>query len=170
MMNSRIAWLVMALIFSVLLIAADHSIEARKDLGEYWISVMKEEPKPEALQVLVPLDSSPSQLNKNADDCHTPELGAEINKLDQLVEDFKHKADHDHHKQRFVKDFEPRPNVSAYDGDNDVGHESEKKFIKDFEPRPNVSAYTDDHVHSSKERAFAEEFDQQTPDVSIYHE
>ncbi|XP_041014210.1 organ-specific protein S2-like [Juglans microcarpa x Juglans regia] len=165
-MNSRIAWLVA--FFSVLLIAADHGIEARKGPGEYWISVMKEQPMPEALQVLVPLDSSPSQLNKNADDCHTPELGAEINKLDQLVEDFKHKADHDH-KQRFVKDFEPRPNISAYGGDDDIVHESEKKFIKDFEPRPNISAYTDDHVHGSKERAFAEEFEQ-TPDVTIYHE
>ncbi|XP_041016289.1 organ-specific protein P4-like [Juglans microcarpa x Juglans regia] len=166
MMNSRIAWLMMALmIFSVLLIAADHSIEARKDPGEYWISVMKEQPMPEALQVLVPeLDSSPSQLNKNADDCHTSELGVEINKLDQLVEDFKHK-DHDH-KQHFVKDFEPRPNVSPYDGDDIVGHESEKKFVKDFEPRP--KAYTDDLVQASKERTFAEEFEQ-APDASIYH-
>ncbi|KAG6651779.1 hypothetical protein CIPAW_06G136300 [Carya illinoinensis] len=135
----------------LLLSSFDHSIEARKDPGEYWISVMKEQPMPEALQVLVPLDSSPSQLNKNADDCHTSELGAEINKLDQLVEDFKHK-DHDH-KQRF----------------GDIGHESEKKFVKDFKPRPNLSAYTDDHVHGSKERAFAEEFEQ-APDTTIYHE
>ncbi|KAF5443965.1 hypothetical protein F2P56_036478 [Juglans regia] len=167
MMNSRIAWFMMALmIFSVLLIAVDHSIEARKDPGEYWISVMKEQPMLEALQVLVPdLDSSPSQLNKNVDDCHTSELGSDINKLDQLhVEDFKHK-DHDH-KQRFAKDFEPRPNVSLYNGDDIVDHESEKKFVKDFEPRP--KAYTDDHVQGSKERAFAEEFEQ-APDATIYH-
>ncbi|KAG6709544.1 hypothetical protein I3842_06G137200 [Carya illinoinensis] len=150
-MNPRIACRLMAF-FSVLLMAADHSIEARKDPGEYWISVMKEQPMPEALQILVSLDSSPSQLNKNADDYHMSELGAEINKLDQLVEDFKHK-DHDH-KQRF----------------GDVGHDqSEKKFVKDFEPRPNLSAYTDDQVHGSKERAFAEEFEQ-APDATIYHE
>jgi hypothetical protein len=76
------------------------SIESRKDPGEYWTSVMKDQPMPEAIQGLVHRDSAPSQPTKNANCDHDhPSMGTR-NK-----------------NQPFAEDFEPRPNVSAYNDD-----------------------------------------------------
>jgi hypothetical protein len=125
------------------------SVESRKDPGEYWTSVMKDQPMPEAIQGLVHLDSAPSQPTKNAN-CDHSSMGTR-NK-----------------NQPFAEDFEPRPNISAYN-DDDVGREKEKKFVKDFEPRPNLSAYDDDDVGQETEKKFVKDFDPR-PDASIHRE
>ncbi|KAB1207262.1 Organ-specific protein S2 [Morella rubra] len=152
-MESHLAWFTL---FSLLLLA--NCAEARKDPGEYWSSIMKEQPMPEAIQGLLHQDSSPSQLNKDAN-CHTAMEAR--NKDHQHVEDLINTKI----EKPFVKDFEPRPNVSAYN-DDDAGHETEEKFVKDFEPRPNVSAYNDnDKPKEEKQPEF-----EPAPDTTIYHE
>ncbi|KAE8008509.1 hypothetical protein FH972_005014 [Carpinus fangiana] len=140
-MNPRTAWLTL---LSLLLLAI--SIESRKDPGEYWTSVMKDQPMPEAIQGLVHRDSAPSQPTKNANCDHDhPSMGTR-NK-----------------NQPFAGDFEPRPNVSSYN-DDDVGQE-EKKFVKDFEPRPSASAYNDDDV----DQKFVKDIEPR-PDATVYRE
>ncbi|KAK6916551.1 Organ specific protein [Dillenia turbinata] len=134
--------------FLVLLVG--NTIEARKDPGEYWKEVMRDQPMPEAIQGLV---RSKSLSNEN---CHTS--ADTINKV-LLVEEFEHKAE-----KPFTEDFEPRPNVSVYD--NDVKPTEEKSFIKDFEPRPNVSVYDNDIGLKEKE-AFDKDFEPR-PNVSVY--
>ncbi|KAL0384105.1 UNVERIFIED_CONTAM: hypothetical protein Sradi_2804800 [Sesamum radiatum] len=64
------------------------------------------------------------------------------------------------------KDFEPRPNISAY-GDNDKVDEK-KSFVKDFEPRPNISAYTDDDKVDEK-KSFIKDFEPR-PNISAYND
>jgi len=77
-------------------------------------------------------------------DCHTTEMDVKHNMLNK--------------EEKFVKDFEPRPNISAYDGDA-----SEKSFVTDFEPRPNISAYDDNH----EEKSFVKDFEPR-PNISAY--
>ena len=125
-----------------------NTIESRKDPGEYWTSVMKDQPMPEAIHGLVQLDSSPSKLSKNAN-CHTSE-GAR-----------KHKSE-----KPFDKDFEPRPSVTAYA--NDVGPETKNKFVKDFEPRPSITAYVNDVGPETKNK-FVKDFEPR-PSITAYSE
>lgn len=45
-------------------------------------------------------------------------------------------------EDHFDKDFEPRLNISVYEGDGvNPEEESKDSFVKDFEPRPNISVY-----------------------------
>ncbi|KAL8540250.1 hypothetical protein ACS0TY_001728 [Phlomoides rotata] len=60
----------------------------------------------------------------------------------------------------FVRDFEP--NVSAYA--DDVKPARENSYTKDFEPRPNISAYTDD-VKLADENSYTKDFEPR-PNVS----
>ncbi|PIN22125.1 hypothetical protein CDL12_05171 [Handroanthus impetiginosus] len=115
--------------------------DARKDPGEYWQGVIKNEPIPEAIQGLI---------NKNHpvknNDCHT--ISTES-------------------KDEFSKELKPRPNLSAYN-DNGVGLKGEKAFDKSFEPRPNLSAYNDNGVGLKGEKAFDKSFEPR-PNLSAYN-
>ncbi|KAB2035955.1 hypothetical protein ERO13_D04G164160v2 [Gossypium hirsutum] len=96
--------------FLSLLLFVDTIAAARKDAGEYWGAVMKDQPMPEALQELVRIEAAVANPDEKTK-CHTSE------------------------------DFEPRPNISAYGGD-DAGLKGQKEsFTKDFDPQPNISAY-----------------------------
>ncbi|XXG49411.1 hypothetical protein AAC387_Pa02g3602 [Persea americana] len=45
-------------------------------------------------------------------------------------------------EDHFDKDFEPRPNISVYEGDGvQPEEESKDSFAIDFEPRPNISIH-----------------------------
>ena len=120
-----------------------NTIDARPDPGEYWQGVMKDQPMPEAIQGLIHQGGSVSPVSNKKRDCHTST-------------DAKEKP--------FVKDFEPRPNLSAYSDDTKLT--GEKSFVKDFEPRPNVSAYGDD-AGLKDEKAFVKDFEPR-PNVSVY--
>ncbi|CAN4087143.1 unnamed protein product [Withania somnifera] len=96
--------------------------DARKDPGEYWRDVMKDEPMPKAIQHLMP------RSHKEKTDCRKSSFEPIPNATSY----------HDDSKLKEA-DFEPRPNLSSYH-DGDVG----LKQQKDFEPRPNVSSYHDD--------------------------
>lgn len=107
---------------------------------------MKEQQMPKAIQGLV---------NNAADkksDCHT---SVEAETSDKLKGE-----------KTFVKDFEPMPNLSAYDGDDKKLSGEDKSFVKDFEPRPNVSAY-DNGAGLKGEKPFDEDFEPR-PNASVY--
>ncbi|KAA8545959.1 hypothetical protein F0562_020590 [Nyssa sinensis] len=165
-------------LFSFVLLGSN--TEARKDPGEYWQGVMKDQLMPEAIQGLIH-EGSVLPLSNKKTNCHT-----EKTNNDQLADDHNGNAE----KKPFVKDFEPRPNVSVYhDGtkltedesfvkgfdstpsatidQGDGGLKGEKSFVKDFEPRPNVSVYHDG-TKLTEEKSFVKDFDS-TPSATIYH-
>uniref|UniRef100_A0A2P2IPK6 Organ-specific protein P4-like isoform X2 n=2 Tax=Rhizophora mucronata TaxID=61149 RepID=A0A2P2IPK6_RHIMU len=118
------------------------SISARRDAGEYWRGVMKDQPMPEAIRGLVrhvPIISD-SKTSSHTD----AEENAEHKGMSHFVKDFGpglganvHINDVTPSKDgSFIKDFKPRPNVSAYGDDKE-----EKSFVTDFDPRPNVFVY-----------------------------
>ncbi|KAF3435593.1 hypothetical protein FNV43_RR22684 [Rhamnella rubrinervis] len=141
-----------------LLLLMMSTIESRKDPAEYWRSVMKEQPMPEAIHGLVH-DSDSALVPKR-----------------QRSNEEKNTNCHEKEVNSFGDDFEPRPNVSKYHDDDTV-----KSFGDDFEPRPNVSQYHDDDTKSfvknhendnnvgpyKEAKSFAEEFEPR-PNVSIY--
>ncbi|KAI5402507.1 hypothetical protein KIW84_050215 [Lathyrus oleraceus] len=95
-------------------------VESRKDLGEYWKLVMKQQDMPQEIQGL--LNQNPKKNFKT---------------LKQFFDDGK--------KKKVVKDFEQRPNISAY-GKKNVDVKEKNGTIKDFEPRPNISAYGNNEI------------------------
>ncbi|XP_059644052.1 organ-specific protein S2-like [Cornus florida] len=164
------------------------AIDARKDLGEYWQSVMQDQAMPETIQGLVSKDSALPLSNKQRTvDCHEKEesfvkdfepqpsvrVYRDDTKLTAFVKDFEPKPSATVYRddatkltedKSFVKDFEPRPNVSVYH----VSSKEEKSFVKNFEPRPNVSVYQDD-AGLKEEKSFVKDFEPR-PNVSVYQE
>lgn len=63
------------------------------------------------------------------------------------------------------REFEPRPNISAY---NDNSKE-DTSFVKDFEPRPNISAYND-NSKLKEDKSFEKDDFEPRPNVSAYNE
>lgn len=137
--------------FNFLLISEQvgNAIGARKEPGEYWRDVTNDEAMPKAIQGLLPHeDQSSSLLSKKPNSQTTTEArnGGDV------VKGFKPKQDkvfwvYDDEdaklteKKWFIKEFEPRPNISTY---HDEGATKEEKpFVDDFEPRPNISAYNE---------------------------
>ncbi|KAL2537424.1 Organ-specific protein P4 [Forsythia ovata] len=123
-------------LFSLILLA--NTIYARKDPGEYWHGIMKDQSMPEATQGILDV----STLKKS--NCHT---STEARQEKGFAQDFEPIPNiyHDDVKLKeeksFEKDFEPRPNLSTYN--DDIGVKGEKPFAEDFEPRPNLSSYHD---------------------------
>ncbi|KAK8490266.1 hypothetical protein V6N11_048192 [Hibiscus sabdariffa] len=143
---------------------ADTIAAARKDAGEYWRTVMKDQPMPEALRGLVRVEAASTGSDGKAH-CDTP-AGFELKGEKIIVEDFGHRGTEK--KSAFVDDFEPRPNVSAYGDDENLKVKKPSSFAEDFEPRPNVSAYGDDaDLKGKKSSSFAKDFEPR-PNVSAY--
>ncbi|KAE8687051.1 Detected protein of unknown function [Hibiscus syriacus] len=123
---------------------ADTLSAARKDVGEYWRAVMKDQPIPEALEGLVRIEAGSAGSDEKTE-YRTP---ASVEKKEEIVvEDFERPcyggdvAGLKGKKKTFTGDFELRPSVMSYGG-NDGGLQQEKKsFTNDFEPRPSVTAY-----------------------------
>ncbi|GFY89680.1 hypothetical protein Acr_06g0016200 [Actinidia rufa] len=145
-----------------------NTIDARHDPGEYWQGVMKDQPMPEAIQGLIHQGDSVSPVSNKKRDCHTSTDAKEK----PFVKDFDPRPNVSAYsddtkltgEKSFVKDFEPRPNISAYSDDTKLTEE--KSFVKDFEPRPNVSAYSDD-AGLKDEKAFVKDFEPR-PNISVY--
>ncbi|CAK7329715.1 unnamed protein product [Dovyalis caffra] len=137
-MKSSFAFFILFSLFSFA-----NVINARKDTGEYWRAVMKDQPIPEAIQGLIRADPTalPSVSNEKAD-CHT----TESNK-----------------KKNFVKDFGPEPTASVYD--NGIKPKKGKSSSEDFDPRPNMSIYVDGVLKGHK--SVTEDFEP-VPNLSIY--
>eukprot|EP00258_Populus_trichocarpa_P008344 XP_002313805.3 organ-specific protein P4 isoform X7 [Populus trichocarpa] len=118
-------------------------IGARKDTGEYWRAVMKDQPMPEAIHGLIRETTLSSVSNEKAD-CHTTESNE---------------------KNNFVKDFGPQPTATSYD--NDIKPAKDKSFSKDVHPNSQLFLYNDGVVKG--ERSFAEDLEPR-PNVSVYHD
>ncbi|KAL9370871.1 hypothetical protein Peur_036011 [Populus x canadensis] len=148
-------------------------IGARKDTGEYWRAVMKDQPMPEAIHGLIRETTLSSVSNEKAD-CHT----TESNEKNNFVKDFGPQptaTSYDNgikpaKDKSFSKDFhpnshfEPGPNISVYD--DGVGLKGKKLSSDDFEPRPNVSVSHDDATLKG-EKSFPEDFEP-GPNISVY--
>ncbi|GKV42852.1 hypothetical protein SLEP1_g50215 [Rubroshorea leprosula] len=149
-------------LFSFLLFV-NTAVAARKDPGEYWRAVAKDQPLAEAIEALVEVDTAKKP------DCHTPAT-IEIQEEKILVKDFETKDIKSAEEKSFVKDFEPRPNVSSYHDNSDTKPGDEKSFVKDFEPRPNVSSYHENgETKPADEKSFVNDFEPR-PNVSSYHD
>ncbi|KAH8498322.1 hypothetical protein H0E87_017293 [Populus deltoides] len=139
---------------------------------------MKDQPMPEAVQVLIRTTTLSSVSNEKAD-CDT----TESNEKNNFVKDFGPQPtatfSKDFHpnsqmfyyndgvvkgERSFAEDLEPRPNVSVYH--DDAALKGEKSFPGDFEPRPNVSVY-DDGVGLKGKKSFSDEFEPR-PSVTAY--
>ncbi|KAK8505879.1 hypothetical protein V6N12_042903 [Hibiscus sabdariffa] len=145
--------------FLSLLLLADTIAAARKDAGEYWRAVMKDQPMPEALQGLVRVEAA---------SVGSGELKEEL----IIIEDFERpmRPKEDEKKSTFADDIEPRPNISAYGDDADLKGKKPSSFAENFEPRPNISAYSDDaDLKGKKSSSFAEDFEPR-PNISAYGE
>ncbi|KAG6761510.1 hypothetical protein POTOM_034735 [Populus tomentosa] len=166
-------------------------IGARKDTGEYWRAVMKDQPMPEAIRGLIRATTSSPVSNEKAD-CHTTESNEKNNfvkdfgpqptttshdngikpaKDNSFSEDFHPNSQVLIYSDGVVKgerssaeDFEPRPNVSVYH--DDAALKGEKSFPKDFEPRPNLSVY-DDGVGLKGKKSFSDDFEPR-PSATAY--
>ncbi|XP_039173682.1 organ-specific protein S2-like [Eucalyptus grandis] len=146
---------------------------ARTDPGEYWVSIMKEEPMPEAIEGLLHVINPPSDRphltslpEKKEADCHGDD---KLEDHKRLIGDFEPRPDVTAYgndaklqQKKFTEDIEPRPDVTAYGNDAKL---QQKKFAEDFEPRPDVTAYGDDAKLQQKK--FAEDFEPR-PDVTAY--
>ncbi|OMO74270.1 Organ specific protein [Corchorus capsularis] len=162
--------------FLSLLMLADTIAAARKDGGEYWrVAVMKDESIPEAIEsALVPVNAAAASSSGDKTNCHDLPSNIEIKEEKIFVEDFELPRPNNYNsveggvtKERsFAKDFEPRPNLSAYGDDGDL-KEEKKSFAKDFEPRPNLSAYGGDGDLEEEEKSFAKDFEPR-PNLSAY--
>ncbi|KAF9676003.1 hypothetical protein SADUNF_Sadunf09G0093100 [Salix dunnii] len=145
------------ILFSLIL-PFSNVISARKDTGEYWRAVMKDQPMPKAIQGLIRASTVSSVSNQKAD-CHT----TESNEKNNFVKDFGpqlYAASYDNGKKQtkeesFSEDFDPSPNISVY---SDGVVKGERSFAEDFEPRPNVSVYHDDATLKG-EKSSAEDFE-----------
>ncbi|OMO75726.1 Organ specific protein [Corchorus olitorius] len=160
--------------FLLLLLLADTIVAARKDGGEYWrAAIMKDESIPEAIEgALVRMDAVAASSSDDKTNCHDSPNNIEIKEQKIIVEDFELPRPNNYNsvergvtKERsFAKDFEPKPNLSAY---GDEGEEK-KSFAIDFEPRPNLSAYGDDGDLKEEEKSsFAKDFEPR-PNLSAY--
>ncbi|KAJ4716488.1 Organ specific protein [Melia azedarach] len=167
MMNSTKAF---CALFSLLLLFAN-TIDARKDLGEYWRGVMKDQVMPESIQSLIP-DSTVSNINVKAD-CHNSEdLERKMEK--SFVKTFEPKADISisdndvkSHQQKyyFLRNFELMPDLSMYDNGNKQTQGN--FFVKDFQLMPDLTIY--DNKINPTEQKYAENNLESKPDATIYH-
>ncbi|XP_047967491.1 organ-specific protein S2-like isoform X6 [Salvia hispanica] len=114
------------------------SVNARKDGGEYWQGVVKDQ-------------------KVEGNDCHTVGFVREFEPRPSATSYVGSKKE-----KSYGGDFKPRPNISAYT--DDVGSKKEKSYGGHSEPPPNVSAYSDD-VGSKKDKSYDGDFEPR-PNVS----
>ncbi|KAL4354579.1 hypothetical protein GQ457_06G002220 [Hibiscus cannabinus] len=146
--------------FLSLLLFADSITAARKDAGEYWRAVMKDQPMPQALKELVRVEEKTK--------CSTP-ASIELKEDKIIVEDFERpiRPKGDGNKSTFSDDFEPWPSASAYGDDAKLKGEKKSSFTSDFEPWPSASAYGDDAKLKGKKKSFSSDFEP-WPSASAY--
>ncbi|KAF7810894.1 Organ specific protein [Senna tora] len=151
---------------------------SRKDGGEYWRMLMKDEAMPQQVEGLLlhhPINSMihqshkkpNSHLNHECDEDHD-NLLTTLESRSSLWNDHNNGNTKVDQKKKFADDFEPRPNASAYNN-GEVGTEENKDFTKDFEPRPNASAYNNGEVGAEKNKDFTKDFEPR-PNASAYGE
>lgn len=121
------------------------TIESRGGVGEYWKTVMNEQSMPQAIGGLLG-DVPDSTPKKKADDCHEnmkkPFVGTEEFEPRPNVSSYH---DGESKAENSTKDTDSLPKSQAYPDKKPFVAKEEKQssFDEDFEPRPNVSAYNE---------------------------
>ncbi|KAI5402498.1 hypothetical protein KIW84_050209, partial [Lathyrus oleraceus] len=158
MMSLRSAFALLPL-FLFLIVA---NVESRKDVGEYWKLVMKDQDMPEEIQGL--LDASNIKNSKT----HAKENMGAIGEFEPRPYASAYGDNEIHAKENMgaIGEFEPRPNASAY-GDNEIHANENKGATGEFEPRPNISAYGDNEIHANENKGAIGEFETR-PNASAY--
>ncbi|KAK6946225.1 Organ specific protein [Dillenia turbinata] len=138
---------------------------ARKDPGEYWKYIMKEQPMPEAIRGLIRSNSVQSALDEkhkfptfeetaNKVKSFRPESGFWIYDKDNGLKEEK----------SFRKDLKPGSSLWIYDDDN--GLKEEKPFVKDLKPvKPGSSLCIYDNDNGLKEKQFVKDL---KPGASVW--
>ncbi|KAK3022019.1 hypothetical protein RJ639_047409 [Escallonia herrerae] len=90
-------------------------VEARRDPGDYWKSIMNGEPMPKAIKDFLNQDPAASQDSSKIRERQT---SSETIYMDH-----------------FVKDFDIKPNVIIYHSHMRINHEGEEPLAKDTESR-----------------------------------
>ena len=120
--------------------------ESRKDTGEYWKMIMKDQEMPEGLQGLVSFQSennpkTQEQLGKGSKN-HCEESLVTNTQVNSDFEPIPSVTKYDdlEFKSSIIKndDFESRPSVTKHD---DFELKSSVTKNNDFEPRPSVTKY-----------------------------
>ncbi|KAK6784026.1 hypothetical protein RDI58_017480 [Solanum bulbocastanum] len=153
-----------ALILLISLALYASSTYARRDPGEYWNIVMKNEPMPIAIKHLMPRYDVPFEPRPTVTAYYHDDASLKQEKSFEPRPTAT--SYHDNEVSlKGEKSFEPRPSTTAYHHDN-VGLKQEKSsFIKDFEPRPTTTSYRDDEVSLKEEKSF-----EPRPNVSMYND
>ncbi|KAJ8767186.1 hypothetical protein K2173_013583 [Erythroxylum novogranatense] len=165
-----------ALYFSFLLLLFSNSINARKDVGEYWRGVMKDQPMPEAIRGLA-RDQPALSNSHDRTKCHSTDTTETSQSwprpnLSVYDNDAGLKAE----KKFYADDIEPRLSATAYSEyhDNDAGLKAEKKFYADdIEPRPSATAYSEYHDNDAglkAEKKFSADNIEPRPSITAYSE
>ncbi|KAL9414933.1 hypothetical protein AB3S75_043239 [Citrus x aurantiifolia] len=166
------AFFVLSTVLSLLLLFAN-MIDARKDLGDDWSIVVKNQDIPgESTQGLIPEDQG-STISKTKAYCHTHDDSEHtmekpfVNKKFELMPDvsiYDNGIKPKDQQRSFAKNFELMPDLSIYD--NGIKPTKQKAFAKNFELMPDLSIY-DNGIKPTKQKFFAKNFELM-PDVSIY--
>ncbi|XP_037493290.1 uncharacterized protein LOC105650945 [Jatropha curcas] len=147
--------LLFAFLFIFLLILFSSTVNARKDVGEYWSREMKDQPPPEALQALV--EASTSTKDK-ADFRTTENHNHATLKAHKLYFETKNDFTNHHNDAGLKKEFDPRLDLSIYQ--NDVTLKEQTPY---FETKNDASIYHDDVALKAKKT-----FSNDRPDMLIY--
>lgn len=131
------------------------TIESRKDLQEYWKTILKDE----GIQGLLQLKSDikpwvNSKVHEKFAEGFKRDYKESLvtNTLDVIekkvsTEEFE-PAYGDNENKKYKKDFEPRPSATKYGDDS---YKLEKHSVNsEFEPRPSATKYGDDDYKNEK--------------------
>ncbi|KAL4354736.1 hypothetical protein GQ457_06G002210 [Hibiscus cannabinus] len=144
----------------------DSITAARKDAGEYWRAIMKDQPMPEALKELVRVEAA-SVGSQEKTKCST-HASIELKEDKIIVEDFERpiRPKGDGKKPTFSDEFEPWPSATAYGDDAKLKREKKLSSTNDLEPWPSV--YGDDvKLKGVKKLSFTSDFEP-WPSASVY--
>ncbi|KAL9414932.1 hypothetical protein AB3S75_043238 [Citrus x aurantiifolia] len=166
------AFFVLSTVLSLLLLFAN-MIDARKDLGDDWSIVVKNQDIPgESTQGLIPEDQG-STISKTKAYCHTHDDSEHtmekpfVNKKFELMPDvsiYDNGIKPKDQQRSFAKNFELMPDLSIYD--NGIKPTKQKFFAKNFELMPDVSIYDND-IKPKKRSSYAKDFELKA-DISIH--
>ncbi|OAY45865.1 organ-specific protein P4 [Manihot esculenta] len=131
---------------------------ARKDEGEYWRGVMKDQPLPEPIQEL--LQASPTSSDGKTDSGMSKNFEP-IPNASIYHDDIGLQTKNPLSQTHSLQNFEPIPDVSIYHDDIGKKPLNKESFAKKFEPRPDLTIYHNDEVFKeekpSEEKSFTKD-------------
>ncbi|KAJ4846764.1 hypothetical protein Tsubulata_041723 [Turnera subulata] len=109
-------------------------VDGRKELGEYWKGIMRDEPMPEVIQTLVEEETNSGTRKENEEEPSSNKVVLNSKEVSQPKPNvlllFKGQP-----QEGKIDEFEPRPNIFFYKGSKDENSRDA------FEPKPNWFPY-----------------------------